>query len=174
MLTVASGKSDPLDADRIAAAVLPLDTIQLRRPCSDEGIRAALRVLTTACDQMTTERTAYINALTALLRAVNLDTDARKPLTTTQISEVAAWRTRTEELAISVARAEVRRLAKRVHVLGEEIVENMAQITTLIESSKAAPLLDKIGIGPVTVAIVSTAEAIGGSSEPCTWPQSPA
>ncbi len=29
----------------------------------------------------------------------------------------------------------------------------MAQIKTLVESSKAAPLLDKIGIGPVTVAV---------------------
>lgn len=147
------GKSDPLDADRIAAAVLPLDTTQLRRPRTNEGIRAALRVLTTTREQMTTERIAYINALTALLRAVDLGSDARKPLTTAQISEVAAWRNRIEELGTSVARTEARRLAKRIHVLGEEIVANLARIKTLIESGKAAPLLDKIGIGPVTVAI---------------------
>lgn len=84
---------------------------------------------------------------------MDLGADARRPLTTAQISEIAAWRTRTEELAVSVARAEARRLAKRIHVLGEEIVENMAQIKTLVESRKAAPLLDKIGIGPVTIAI---------------------
>ena len=147
------GKSDPLDADRIAAAVLPLDTTQLRRPRTDEGPRAALRVLTTAREHMTTERTAYINALTALLRAVDLGNDARKPLTTAQISEVGAWRTRTEKLATSVARAEARRLAKRIHVLGKETVANLAQIKALIESSKAAPLLNRIGIGPITVAV---------------------
>lgn len=43
---------------------------------------------------MTTERTATINALTALLRVVDLGIDARKPLTAKQVSEVARWRTR--------------------------------------------------------------------------------
>jgi len=51
------GKSDPLDAHRIAAAVLPLDEQHLRRPRLNEGVRAALRVLVTARDSMTTERT---------------------------------------------------------------------------------------------------------------------
>ena len=39
------GKSDPLDAHRIAAAALPLEEQQLRRPRLNEGVRAALRVL---------------------------------------------------------------------------------------------------------------------------------
>lgn len=39
------GKSDPIDARRIAAAVLPLDTAQLRHPRDSSGHRAALRVL---------------------------------------------------------------------------------------------------------------------------------
>src|SRR5699024_1105853 len=38
------GKSDPLDARRIAAAVLPLEVDHLRIPRRDEGVRAALRV----------------------------------------------------------------------------------------------------------------------------------
>ena len=37
------GKSDPLDAHRIAAAVLPLEEQQLRRPRLNEGVRAALQ-----------------------------------------------------------------------------------------------------------------------------------
>ena len=45
-----TGKSDPLDARRIAAAVLSLEPHKLRRPRSDEGARAALRILLTARD----------------------------------------------------------------------------------------------------------------------------
>ena len=84
------GKSDPLDAHRIAAAVLALESNQLRHPRADAGVRAALRVLITARQQMTDERTAYINALTALLRDVDLGLDARKPLTRQQIRHAAA------------------------------------------------------------------------------------
>ncbi|KBZ57139.1 hypothetical protein K875_05657 [Mycobacterium [tuberculosis] TKK-01-0051] len=94
-----TGKSDPLDARRIAASVLSLEPEQLRRPRSDNGIRAALRVLVTARAHMTTERTATTNALTALLRTAVLGIDARKPLTASQIGEVARWRTRAEDLA---------------------------------------------------------------------------
>lgn len=151
------GKSDPLDAHRIAAAVIPLEVVKLRRPRADDGVRAALRVLTTAREHMTTERTSCVNALTALLRAVDLGTDARKPLTNAQISEVAAWRTRTEELALSVARAEAVRLAKRIDALDDELADNQTQLRGLIKQSKAAPLLDKTGIGPVTAAVVYAA-----------------
>lgn len=43
-----TGKSDPFDARRMAASVLSLEPEQLRRPRSDDGIRAALRILVTA------------------------------------------------------------------------------------------------------------------------------
>lgn len=152
-----TGKSDPLDARRIAAAVLSLEPAQLRRPRSDDGIRAALRILIAAREHMTTERTATINALTALLRVVDLGIDARKPLTTKQVGEVARWRARAEALATAVARAEAIRLARRVAGLDEELKANQTQLTDLIRSSKAATLLDKPGIGPVTVAVVLAA-----------------
>lgn len=96
-----TGKSDSLDARRIAAAVLSLEPAQLRRPRSDDGARAALRVLITAREHMTTERTASINALTALLRVTDLGIDARKPLSARQVSEVAHWRARAEALAVA-------------------------------------------------------------------------
>src|SRR5699024_9057003 len=80
------GKSDPLHAHRIAAAVLPLDTGQLRRPRLAEGARAALRVLIASRDHMTAERTATVNALIALLRVVDLGIDARQPLSRTQVA----------------------------------------------------------------------------------------
>ena len=59
-----TGKSDPLDAHRIAAAVRPLQPAQLRRPRSNDSVSAALRILVTAREHMTAERTATINALT--------------------------------------------------------------------------------------------------------------
>lgn len=150
------GKSDPLDAHEIAKATLALRVDALRRPRQDSGVRAALRVLLTARDQMTVERTANVNALTALLRSMNLGMDARKPLSLTQIKEIARWRARTEELAVRVARAEAVRLAKRILEVAAALTENQAQLTELVSSSEAAPLLDETGIGPVTAAVVFT------------------
>jgi transposase len=75
------GKSDPLDARRIAQAVLPLEVTQLRRPRADDGVRAAVRVLIASRDHLSAERTAAINALTALLRVADLGIDARRALT---------------------------------------------------------------------------------------------
>jgi transposase len=157
-----TGKSDPLDARRIAAAVLSLEPEQLRRPRSDDGMRAALQVLVTARAHMTAERTATVNALTALLRVAAPGIDARKPLTTSQIGEVARWRARVEDLATITARAEAVRLAKRVVDLNEELTANQVQMIDLIRASKAAVLLEKTGIGPVTVAVVYTAWSHAG------------
>jgi transposase len=155
-----TGKSDPLDARRIAASVLSLEPEQLRRPRSDDGIRAALRVLVTARAHMTTERTATINALTALLRTAALGIDARNPLTARQISEIARWRTR--GLATSTARTEAVRMAKRVVDLNKQLAANQAQMIDLLHASKAAVLLNKTGIGPVTAAVVYTAWSHAG------------
>jgi transposase len=151
------GKSDPLDAHRIAAAVLPLEEQQLRRPRLNEGVRAALRILVCARQSMTTDRTRAVNALTALLRVNDLGLDARKSLTGTQIAEVSRWRAREEPLVLSVARSEAVRLAKRISELDADIKTNSAQITELVEISEAAPLLQETGFGPVTAAICLTA-----------------
>jgi len=157
-----TGKSDSLDARRVAAAVLSLEPAQLRRPRSDDGARAALRVLITAREHMTTERTASINALTALLRVTDLGIDARKPLTARQVSEVAHWRARAEALAVATARTEAVRLAKRVRELDHELSANQTQMTCLIRDRKTAVLLDKTGIGPITAAVVLAAWSHAG------------
>lgn len=146
------GKSDPIDARRIAAAILGSDVDQLRTPRCDSGVRAALRVLIGARDQLTADRTGAINALTALLRTVDLDVDARKPLSRVQIAGIARWRRRDEGLAMAVARDEATRLAKRITSLDGGIDSNTARITEIVKISAAAPLLDKPGIGPVTAA----------------------
>lgn len=151
------GKSDPLDAAAIAAAALPLDVSQLRRPRQDDGTPAALRILTTARDQMTDERTAHINELTALVRTVELGIDARHALTAAQITQIARWRARNESLVHTVARAEATRLAKRITELDITIDDNLAQLTKVVKASPAAPLLEEIGIGPVTAAVAIAA-----------------
>lgn len=151
------GKSDTLDARRIAAAVLGLENHQLRRPRLNEGVRASLQVLVSARESISAERTRAINALTALLRAHDLGIDARKSLTARQIKEVARWRTREEPLAVATARAEAIRLAGRIISLNTDLAANLARITELVEVSEAAPLLEETGIGPVTAAVCLTA-----------------
>lgn len=151
------GKSDPLDARRIAHAVLPLDVTALRHPRADDGVRAAVRVLVASRDHMSAERTASINALTALLRVTDLGIDARRPLTGSQITTAAAWRTRKEDIATATAREEAIRLAKRVTTLDEELKSNTKRITELVNQSPARELLNQPGIGPVTAAVALTA-----------------
>lgn len=152
-----TGKSDPLDAAAIAAAALPLEEDRLRFPRQDEGVRAALRVLVAAREQMTLERTAKVNALTALARTVDLGLDARRPLSGTQITEIARWRAREEDIARATARSEAVRLAKRIAALDPELKANQGRITELVQASPAAPLLEETGIGPVTAAVAYTA-----------------
>ncbi len=48
-------------------------------------------------EQMTGERTRAVNALTSLLRTVDLGVDARRALTTRTLTTIAAWRSRDED-----------------------------------------------------------------------------
>ena len=85
-----AGKSDELDAELIAKSVLGVEAALLRWPRRDEGIRAAVRVLVVAREELNVERTRAINALTALVRTVDLGVDARRPLSKKQIATIAA------------------------------------------------------------------------------------
>lgn len=151
------GKSDPLDAKAIAAAALSVEDSRLRRPRQDDGTRAALRVLLAAREQLASERTMNVNALTALLRVHDLGMDARKPLTKHQIKQVARWRGRFESLISATAREEATRLAARILDVDAALKGNHARMTQLIQESPAAPLLDMTGIGAATAAVVITA-----------------
>ncbi|MCX4429002.1 IS110 family transposase [Streptomyces mirabilis] len=151
------GKSDPIDARRIAAAVLPLSEEQLRNPRMDEGIRAAAQILLTARDELTGERTRAVNALTALVRTADLGIDARRSLGAKKVGEIARWRPREEGLATATARTEAVRLAKRILVLDAEITDNTNRIGELVDASPAAELVEETGIGPVTAATVLVA-----------------
>jgi transposase len=129
----------------------------LRRPRADDGVRAAVRVLIASRDHISTERTSAANALTAHIRVADLGIDARRPLTAAQITAMAAWRGRDEDLATTVARREAGRLAKRVIAADREIAANTKQLTDLLNASPARVLLDQPGIGPVTAAVALAA-----------------
>ena len=148
------GKTDPMDAIWIARSVLGTDTTKLRYPRDDHGIRAALRVLIVARDHISTERTRSINALTALVRTINLGIDARQRLTPTQIRHISTWRHRDEPLAHATARHEAIRLATRILTMDHELKDNHTHIHTLIRTSPAACLLHHIGIGPISAATI--------------------
>jgi Transposase and inactivated derivatives len=149
-----AGKSDALDAEAAARSVIGRDYDTLARP-RQSGSRTALRVLLAARSIIDQQRTANRNALTALLRGVDLGVDARKPITDAQISAVAAWRTgrTTTTDALMIARREARRLAAAVLEQTELLKINHRQLRQLTEQL-APGLQDVPGLGPVTAAII--------------------
>jgi len=146
------GKSDALDAHRIAVAALPIPIEKLRRPRLNDGVRQAIQILVGARNSMTKDRTRSVNALTALLRSNDLGLDARKSLSKTQVVEVSKWRTRKEELSLSIARTEAIRLAKHVLELDEQLTKNEQQLDELVRVSEAAPLLQETGFKAISAA----------------------
>ncbi|WP_460524435.1 IS110 family transposase, partial [Humibacter antri] len=133
------GKSDPIDAEAAARSVLGQDTSRLTRPRAGKP-RSALRVLLTARRQMDIQRTADRNALTALLRMIDLGVDARKPLTDKQITSIAAWRHHTgDDIEQATARQEATRLARAVIALTAQIRQNRDSLEA--QASQLAPKL---------------------------------
>lgn len=151
------GKSDAMDAHQIAAATLGLPLQQLRRPRLNDGVRQSVQIPVTARESMSKDRTRSINALTALVRGNDLGIDARKKLTSTQITEVSRWRDRQEELSLSIARTEAVRLAKHVLQLDEQLTANEKQLDELVKASEAAPLLEEKGFRSISAAKCLTA-----------------
>ncbi len=146
------GKTDVLDAHRMAMASLPLPVDKLRHPRLNEGIRQGLRILVTARSSMAKDRTRSVNALNALIRSNGLGIDARKKLIGSQIAEISRWRDREEELSLRIARSEAVRLAKHVLDLDQQLAANEQQLDELVKVSVAAPLLDEVGFKAITVA----------------------
>lgn len=147
------GKSDELDAVRIARSVLGTDSTALRVPRAD-GVRNALRILVIARELITRQRTATVNALTALVRIQDLGVDARKALSMRQLRQIAAWRSRVEEpVDVAVARGEATRLARQSIDLGAQAATNTKQLHALVKHV-APDLLAITGVGPVTAAVV--------------------
>lgn len=113
-----------------------------------------MRVLVIAREQMTSERTRAINALTALVRTVDLGIDARNPLTGKQIEAIAAWRTRSsDDVTARTCRAEAVRMATRIRALATELRDNRKALDALIETT-APELTAAPGVGAVVAAAV--------------------
>lgn len=154
------GKTDDLDAARIARSVLSVDIDRLRRPRAD-GSRVAMRVLVVAREQMTCERTRAVNALTALVRTVELGVDARKSLAYSQITAIATWRARSEDATTATCRAEAVRLAKRIRALDSELIDNRKSLDELVKTN-APELTAAVGVGAVVAATVLIAWSHAG------------
>jgi transposase len=147
------GKSDTIDAAEIARAARGLTTQQLRRP-RQAGDRTILRVLTTARDHMAGERTRTVNALTALLRTVDLGVDARRALPAATITTIASWRTTSAPTTTrQICRSEAIRLARRIRALDAELVANHTALNAAV-TAQAPQLLEVRGVGPVVAATV--------------------
>lgn len=152
------GKSDELDAVRIARAVLGLAVTDLRAPrtLACDRPRVSMRVLVVAREQMAAERTRAVNALTALVRTIDLGVDARKSLTARQVTAIAGWRSRGEDATTATCRQEVVRLARRIKDLEGDLANNRAAVTELIRND-TPQLLELVGVGAVVAASVLVA-----------------
>ena len=149
------GKSDAIDAEAAARSVLGSDFDKLPKP-REAGQRGALRVLLASRSLLDQQRTANRNALTALVRTVDLGVDARKPLTEAQVRSIAAWRTGRSaghSDTGTIARREARRLAVSVLEQGDLLKQNHRELKDLAEAL-APGLQEQPGVGPVTAAII--------------------
>ncbi|MFD7076798.1 IS110 family transposase [Nocardioides sp. NPDC059952] len=156
----ATGKNDAMDSLAAARSTLSMRTDRLRdrRGGGDQqtaSVRTALQVLLAAREQATTERTRAVNALTALVRTHELGLDARRALTTTQITTISGWRRRQEPIDLATARAQATHLAARILDLDSHLSDNAHQIKLLVQD-QAPVLLEQPGVGPVTAAIILT------------------
>ncbi len=155
-------KDDTIDAELIARSVLGVDEALLRRPRADDPVRTGLRVLVVAREDLNSERTRFINALTALVRIVDLGLDARRPLTKSQIATIARWRARNEDLGVATARAESIRLARKIISAEEELNRNREALADLVVASECSQLLDEVGIAAVNAAVILVAWSHSG------------
>lgn len=152
------GKTDQIDAELAALSTLRLQVKKLSIPRVGDT-RKALRVLLGARRQMVTQRSMSKNALTAIVRGINLGVDARKPLTMNQYQVISAWHIQTESIqtesgiAQSTAKIEAKRLAKQVVSLIDDLDKNKQSLEKLVRTL-APSLLDEPGIGPITLAQV--------------------
>lgn len=120
-------------------------------------IRSALRILLAARRSMDGQRTASRNALTALLRTLDLGIDARRPLTDLQITSIAAWRHHPSDgIDKAIARGEAVRLARDVIDLTVKLDANHDALRQYV-SALAPTVLDIAGVGPVSAAVFLTA-----------------
>ncbi len=148
-------KNDAVDAIKAARSALAKRADRLA-DVRDGEYQDALKALLAARERMTEESTRSINALTALLRTVDLGFDARTKPTRVDIRQISRWRTRNEPVAVAIVRAEAVRLAARVGQLHDELRANKVQLRQIV-AAQTPVLLNVYGAGPVNAAIILAA-----------------
>lgn len=147
------GKSDPIDAQHAAMAVLRMDPTRLPTPRMD-GDREALRILLGARRDLTITRTRQSNQLHALLLTGD-DSDrqlSRGTFTVATLTTLTRRRARARDSREqTIRRAEAARLAAALLRARTELLNNLRQLTELVEHL-ATGLTDRVGVGPVSAA----------------------
>jgi transposase len=153
-----AGKSDTIDAELAARAVLRLPVELLAQPRAD-GDREALRILLASRDELTVAKTMQANRLHALLLAGD-DADralGRGAFTQATLQRIARRRPGPDaDRAEAIRRQESRRLAKDIAELDRKLRANKAQLAEIVDEL-APGLTDQRGIGPVSAAIAIVA-----------------
>ena len=146
------GKSDPVDAEAAARAVL--SGRATGRPKTRDGLIEAIRLHLLVYDAMVRERTAMRNRLHAVVTSApaEIRQQVRELRESAQIDVIARWRPRASDDVVAAAcRQVLRELARHVLVLEERADTARAQLDVL--TAQAAPALrDMHGVGALTAA----------------------
>jgi len=146
------GKSDPLDAEAAARAVI--SGRATGTPKSRDGIVEAIRAIRVVYRSAVRDRTAATNQFhTLLLTAPDALRDELMPISRPKrIITAARWRTRIhDDLVTRHARQALRELARRIHFLTEQVERCNADLDVLVDQAAPA-LLDLPGVGTHTAA----------------------
>jgi transposase len=151
-----SGKSDPIDAEAVARAVMAGDTVG--EPKSGDGQAEMIRILRSARQSAVKARTQAANQLQALLVTApeELRHRLRKHTTGDLVDTCARFRPGPDPDEVHTAtKFALRSVARRYKQLSEEIAELGEQLDRLV--AEAAPELTAlVGIGPDHAATLLT------------------
>ena len=145
------GKSDPIDAEMAARAILSGVARDLPKSADDKV--EMLRMLKTTKDSAIKARTQAINQIKALI--VTAPAELRESLPDLKIDKLvdlcAGFRPGPMTTPTATAKLVLRSLARRHKQLSQEIEEIKAELANLTEEIAPA-LLDECGVGPDTAA----------------------
>ena len=145
------GKSDPIDAEMAARAVL--SGVATGTPKTGDGRVEMIRMLKITRDSAVKARTQSLNQIRALL--VTAPIDLRASLAGLRVGQLldhcAAFRPAALDTPTAVARHSLRRLARRNLALRTEAQELGAELRRQVAST-VPELLDAFGVGPDSAA----------------------
>jgi len=153
----AQGKSDPVDAEAAARAVL--SGRETGSPKHRNGLIEAIRLHLLVYDAVVRERTAMRNRLHAVVTSApaQIRQEVDQISESARILTLSRWRVRAGDDVVAVAcRQVLRELARHIHSLDEQADAARARLDEL--TGEAAPAVrDMHGVGAVTAAQLLTA-----------------